>query len=198
MALGGRSLRTAEEILSIPRPWVLVALVAAVLLASACAAGETIPVLERRAQELNQTIMCPVCPGESIDQSQNPLAVQMRGIVDDRLAAGWTEQQITEFFVERYGPSVLLEPPRRGFNLLAWLLPPVGVAGAALALLFTMRVMTSRRPPEERGALAGLRLSEAERQTYFGRIDAALGAEPGPEPAPADDGSSAQKDGRAG
>ena len=191
-------MRRAEDILPIPGSWFLVALIAAALVASACASGETIPLVERRAQALNRTIMCPVCPGESIDQSQNPLALQMRGIVDDRLAAGWTEQQILEFFVERYGPSVLLEPPRRGFDLLAWLLPPVGVAGAAVALFFTMRVMTRRRALEERGALEGLRLSEAERQTYFGRIDAALGAESGAGPGPADDGSSAQNDGRAG
>ena len=74
-----------------------------------------VPVLEQRAQTLNRSIMCPVCPGESIDQSQVALAVQMRGIVNDKLADGWSDEQIRNFFVERYGPSVLLQPPTQEY-----------------------------------------------------------------------------------
>ena len=73
--------------------------------------------MEQRSQALNKTIMCPVCPGESIDQSQVVLAVQMRGIVAEKLAAGWSDEQVREFFVERYGPSVLLEPQTRAYPL---------------------------------------------------------------------------------
>ena len=69
-------------------------------------ASPDIPEAERRASALNKAIMCPVCPGESIDQSQNPLAVQMRAIVDEKLEEGWDEGRIKDFFVERYGPSV--------------------------------------------------------------------------------------------
>ena len=71
---------------------------------------------EQRAQALNKSIMCPVCPGESIDQSQVARAVQMRGIVNEKLAAGWSDEQVQQFFVERYGPSVLLEPPAEGME----------------------------------------------------------------------------------
>ena len=95
--------------------------------------------------------MCPVCPGESIDQSQNMLAAQMRGLVDEKLSDGWSDQQIRDFFVERYGPSVLLEPPSEGFDLLAWILPGVLVAVAAAALYIALRAMTRSRPNRSEG-----------------------------------------------
>ena len=75
-------------------------------LAAGCASRNAVPVGEQRAQGLNREIMCPVCPGESIDQSQHILAVQMRGIVDEKLAEGWNDEEIRDFFVERYGASV--------------------------------------------------------------------------------------------
>ena len=141
--------------------------------AAACATDAAVPPLEDRAHELNKTIMCPVCPGESIDQSQNALSRQMRVIVAEKLDQGWSENQIQTFFVERYGPSVLMEPPRRGFGLLAWLLPPIGVLAAAVALYAALRVMR-RSPdglPDDEGAL---QLSDDERAAYFRRIELAL------------------------
>ena len=141
------------------------------LIATACSSRADVPEEERRAYSLNKTIMCPVCPGESIDQSQNALAGQMRGIVSDRLARGWTEQQIKDFFVERYGPSVLLEPPRRGISLAVWIVPPVGVIVAGLILAATLRTMR-RAPRREAEAEPGL--TEEERARYFSRIETAL------------------------
>ncbi len=70
--------------------------------------------LEQVAQGLYEVILCPVCPGESIARSQNPLAVQMRTIVIERLTEGWSGQRIKDFFVERYGASVLLKSPTEG------------------------------------------------------------------------------------
>ena len=89
----------------------------------ACSA-QNIPSHEIRAQGINKTLMCPVCPGESIDQSQHPLASQMRGVVDEKLEEGWNGEQVRNFFVERYGVRVLLEPPRRGGK-------PVGMDSSA-------------------------------------------------------------------
>ena len=148
-----------------------------VLLAAACSAQDELLPIERRAQQLNRAIMCPVCPGESIDQSQNPLAAQMRNIVSEKLEQGWSESQIKSFFVERYGDSVLLEPRRSGFSLIAWLLPPIGVAGAGVAVVLALRIMRrparagDRRPPD------GVQLSGKERDEYFRRIEAALDLE---------------------
>ena len=167
---------------------VFAAVVLASLAAFGCAAGDGgrgAPELERRAHELNKTVMCPLCPGESIDQSQNPLSVQMRAVVSEKLAAGWTDDQIREFFVERYGPSVLMEPPTEGFGLAAWIVPPVAVAVAVTALLAALRWMSSR------AADGDARASDAQPR-YLARLQDALGdgggadGEPGSEPDPAE------------
>ena len=141
---------------------------------AACQAGEEIPFLERRAQVLNRSIMCPVCPGESIDQSQNELAVQMRAIVDEQLAQGRTEEQIKAFFVERYGPSVLLEPPRSGVGLVLWLLPPVVLLIAVSVLAFVLRSMRGTARARNEGLDKSEGLSEEERAEFFQRIEAVV------------------------
>ena len=79
---------------------------------------------DNRAADLNKTIMCPVCPSETIDQSQNILAVQMRSIVEEKIEQGWSDEQIKNFFIERYGTSVVSTPPKSGVDLIAWIVPP--------------------------------------------------------------------------
>ena len=162
---------------------ITVAALLAPLAALGCAWGgenRAAPELERRAHELNKTIMCPLCPGESIDQSQNPLSAQMRAAVDEKLAEGWSDDQIREFFVERYGPSVLLEPPREGFGLMAWIVPPAAFAAALAGLLAAIKWMSSRAPEgggdEDGGAAAGGDDDVgAPRAGYLARIQDALG-----------------------
>ena len=126
--------------------------------------------MEQRSQALNRTIMCPVCPGESIDQSQVALAAQMRGIVNDKLAAGWSDEQVREFFVERYGPSVLLEPQTRGISLAVWLVPPIGVAAAIGVFVIALRHMR-RRPTASDG---DDEMSDDDLQPYYERIEASV------------------------
>ncbi len=97
---------------------------------------------EAEAQAIDGMLMCPVCPAETIDQAQVPLAKQMRQIVRDKLAAGETRQEILDFFAERYGQAVIAAPPKSGFNLLAWGVPVVGVLVALAAGLLALRAMT--------------------------------------------------------
>ena len=162
-------------------------MVSGLLLAVGCTTQYDVPPLERRAYELDKAIMCPVCPGESIDQSQNPLAVQMRAMVVEQLQDGRTESEIKDFFVERYGTSVLMEPPASGFNLVVWVLPPLAVGAAALALFSTLRLM--RRPRADQPGIPGKpALSTEERDDYFRRIEAALDFDaPSAAPAPGSD-----------
>ena len=150
-------------------------LLALTVVATSCNLRGDVPALELRATELNKAIMCPICPGESIDQAQNTLALQMRGIVRDKLADGETEDQIKQFFVERYGPSVLLEPPRRGFSLTAWVVPPVAVAAGIALFLQALRVM--KRPARGRGGgdAAHEPVSDDGLERYYARIEAVIG-----------------------
>ena len=156
-----------------PKPKLVkaLALAALALLLSACAVlgNSGVPDVERRAQRLNETLMCPVCPGESIDQSANPLAGQMRDIVYEKLDEGWTDRQIEDFFVERYGPSVLMQPPAEGFSMAAWIVPPVAFALAVASLLLTlrwMRMSAAKREddPEEKSS----------REAYVTRLEETL------------------------
>ena len=152
-------------------------LAAIMSLTLACASDEDLPTLEARAQEINKTVMCPVCPGESIDQSQHPRAKAMRGVVDEKLAEGSTNDEIRQFFVERYGPSVLLEPPREGLNWLVWVVPPLGVLAAGLVLFFVLRLAVRSSPRSNGAPDEDSGLTEAERDDYFRRIEAALASD---------------------
>ena len=136
-------------------------------------AQSDVPPIERRAQALNRSIMCPVCPGESIDQSQVALAAQMRGIVNEKLAEGWSDEQIRRFFVERYGPSVLLEPPTEGVSLAVWLVPPLGVAAALAVFVFALRHMR-RRPTPTDADENGDAMADDDLQPYYERIETSV------------------------
>ena len=161
----------------------LASLAMTALMALACtgSASSDVPELEQQAASLNQAIMCPVCPGESIDQSQNPLAVQMRAMVIDKLATGWSDQQIKDFFVERYGPSVLMAPPTEGINLAAWIVPPATMLGAVIALLLALRWMRRSQAPDIATGGENSALTKGERKEYFRRIEAALDLEDEPD-----------------
>ena len=104
------------------RALALCALVAALVAGTATAA----PSPADRESEL----VCPVC-GTTLDQSDAPIALKMKRYIRQRLAAGASEKQIKAELVDQFGPGVLAEPPKSGFDLLAWLVPlGVLVAGA--------------------------------------------------------------------
>tara|TARA_Y100000590_G_scaffold424461_1_gene531399 strand:+ start:6743 stop:7114 length:372 start_codon:yes stop_codon:yes gene_type:complete len=94
---------------------------------------------DKRIQELNKVLMCPVCPGESIDQSQNELSSQMRAIVEEKVREGWTDKQIKDYFVQRYGPRVVMNPPFSGFSIIAWIIPPFILVSSAILFVFYIR-----------------------------------------------------------
>ena len=172
--MGPTQARRKSETLQAARPlWrVLAAVMLVSLVTIACGLGADISEEELRIQRLNKAIMCPVCPGESIDQSQNELAAAMREIVAKQVREGRTDEEIKAYFVESYDASLLMEPPREGFNLLVWLLPPAAAAGALLALLFALRLMSRPAASEEIEPRAVL--SDDERSEYYRRIEGVL------------------------
>jgi cytochrome c-type biogenesis protein CcmH len=122
------------------------ALVAVVALAvvPAAFASEARPTLT----DLEDEIMCPVCPGETLEQSSSPAAQQVERFIAVRIRAGDSKQEIKDKLVEQYGPRILAAPPREGFDLLAWVLPLAGALGAALVLGFAAwRWSRGREPP---------------------------------------------------
>ena len=96
---------------------------AALVLAAPAAASEQRPT----AAELESELVCPVCES-TLDTSNAPVALRMKAFIRARIAAGDTKSEIKAALVDQFGESVLAVPPRRGFELVAWLLPLAGLA----------------------------------------------------------------------
>lgn len=129
---------------------------------------------EQRVNNLNAVLMCPVCPGESIDQSQNEIAINMRTIVKDFVEDGRSEDEIKDYFVKRYGPVILLEPVRSGISLYAWIIPPVGLGFAFIIVVIAINMMRRRQNVTALDNAYGLSeesITEDEKERYFSVID---------------------------
>jgi cytochrome c-type biogenesis protein CcmH len=92
------------------------------------------PVKEARARDLSRELRCMVCQNQSIDDSEAPLARDLRLLVRERIAAGDSDAQVIDFLVARYGEFVLLKPRLNQHTWLLWLLPPLALAGGGLAI----------------------------------------------------------------
>ena len=92
------------------------------------------PIKESRARDLSRELRCMVCQNQSIDDSEAPLARDLRLLVRERIAAGDSDAQVIDFLVARYGELVLLKPRLEPHTLLLWLLPPLALAGGGIAL----------------------------------------------------------------
>jgi cytochrome c-type biogenesis protein CcmH len=89
---------------------------------------------EARARDLSRELRCMVCQNQSIDDSEAPLARDLRLLVRERIAAGDSDAQVIDFLVARYGEFVLLKPRLNPHTWLLWLMPPLALAGGGLAL----------------------------------------------------------------
>jgi cytochrome c-type biogenesis protein CcmH len=95
--------------------------------------------LESRARDLSRELRCMVCQNQSIDDSEAPLARDLRLLVRERLAKGDSDQQVLSFLVSRYGEFVLLRPPLEWHTLLLWGLPPAALAAGTIGLFIMSR-----------------------------------------------------------
>jgi cytochrome c-type biogenesis protein CcmH len=117
---------------------VLVALAAA----GPVAASEEHPTLA----ELEQEVICPTCH-TTLALSSSPIADRMRAFIRERIAAGDTKGEIKSKLVGQFGESVLAAPPKKGFSLLVWLLPLVGIAVAGIVVGLLARRWSRVRAP---------------------------------------------------
>jgi cytochrome c-type biogenesis protein CcmH len=92
------------------------------------------PAKEARARSLSRELRCMVCQNQSIDDSEAPLARDLRLLVRERIAAGDSDSQVIDFLVARYGEFVLLKPRFERQTLLLWLVPPLVLFGGGVAL----------------------------------------------------------------
>ena len=124
------------------------------------------PALEARARALTQELRCVVCQNQSVDDSDAPLARDIRVLVRERIKAGDSDDDVRAFMIERYGKFVLLRPPVEGDTLPLWLAPLAIVALGALAAWAYLRSLA--RQPATAPAL-----SDAEEEAVRRKLDEA-------------------------
>ncbi len=120
--------------------------------------------LEARARGLSANLRCLVCQNQSIDDSDAPLARDLRLLVRERLLAGDSDAEVTKFLVARYGEFVLLRPPVGGHTLLLWLTPLLLLTAALGAIGWRLHAGRARETvpapaplsADEQRRLAGL------------------------------------------
>ena len=132
------------------------------------------PVKESRARDLSRELRCMVCQNQSIDESEAPLARDLRLLVRERIAAGDSDAQVIDFLVARYGEFVLLKPRLQPHTLLLWLLPPLALAGGGLTLWIHSRRRAKSATAEDQTLLKLTADEEA-------RLEQLIAAEPSPD-----------------
>lgn len=91
--------------------------------------------LEDQIAEISGELMCPVCEGQSVAESNAQLARDMRAVIKTKLLEGQSKEEIIDYFVSSYGETILASPPPKGFSVILWLLPVLSVLiGAAIIL----------------------------------------------------------------
>jgi len=106
-----------------------------------------------RVLALGARIKCPVCQGESIAESPSETSTAMMAVVAEKVAAGESDDQIIQYFTDRYGSGILLDPPFRGRTLALWLTPLAALATGVVLILGLRRRRPAAAPrlPEEEG-----------------------------------------------
>jgi cytochrome c-type biogenesis protein CcmH len=132
------------------------------------------PAKESRARDLSRELRCMVCQNQSIDDSDAPLARDLRLLVRERIAAGDSNAQVLDFLVARYGEFVLLKPRLEPHTYLLWLLPPLALAGGGFALWMYSRRRTRSATAEDQS----LRQLTPEEEA---RLEQLIASEPPPE-----------------
>jgi cytochrome c-type biogenesis protein CcmH len=134
------------------------------------------PALETRARSISSGLRCLVCQNQSIDDSNAPLARDLRLLVRERLKAGDSDAQVMQFVEDRYGEFVLLRPPFSWRTLILWAAPLVALL---IAVWLSVRAWQRRRTQSASTPSEGAPLS-AEEESRLRSILAESGEEPKP------------------
>ena len=94
---------------------------------------------DERARRIGETVMCPACSGETVADSQAPVAVNIRRQIADKVEQGRSDREIRDELAATYGERVILNPPRSGVAGLVWVLPVAGLVAAAAGLVVAFR-----------------------------------------------------------
>lgn len=122
----------------LPR-WALPAFLAAIITLGLVIGGGNVD----RVTDLGNRIGCPKCDGESAAGSAVPTARAIMEVIDEKVDAGWSDRQVLEFFSDRYGPTIILDPPLDFSGLLLWSIPTLGALAGGVVLMAQRRSVNS-------------------------------------------------------
>lgn len=148
-----------------------VATALAILILFSSAAFATEKSIDDRVNEIAYLLMCPVCQGQSVAESNSNLANDMRQIIRKQLEEGKTNEEVLDYFVKRYGDSILSSPPRKGINWLLWIMPGVAVVLGAVGIALFLH--KSKRPEDEVEFIPAEPGEESESE-YLKKVDEEL------------------------
>jgi cytochrome c-type biogenesis protein CcmH len=106
--------------------------------------------IDDQTKELSYLLMCPVCQGQSVGESNSNLAHDMRDIIRKQLEAGRSKEEVLAYFVSSYGESILSSPPPKGINWLLWLLPGVGIILGGIGI--TLYLLKAQKEDKNEGS----------------------------------------------
>jgi cytochrome c-type biogenesis protein CcmH len=118
--------------------------------------------IDTEVMEIANELMCPVCQGQSVAESNSELARDMRGIIRQKLEEGQTREEIIGYFVERYGESILGAPPMRGFNIFLWALPALAFIVGGLIIARLLHSQRNESSLQSQGVQSAKPITESE------------------------------------
>jgi cytochrome c-type biogenesis protein CcmH len=116
--------------------------------------------LQKTAKELNDLIMCPICPGQTIAQSNNETSTQMRALVLKKLRQGETKEEILQYFESKYGERAMAKPSKKGLNFMLWFLPFILVALLLIGIYYLIQHWSKKAPEEPVNHIEDAKLAE--------------------------------------
>ncbi len=151
---------------------VIVALIFAGAVINRVLAQDKTPVTDDQINEVARQLYCPVCENIPLDVCPTQACAQWRALIKEKLEAGWSTDQIKEYFAVQYGDRVLGEPPRKGFNWLVYILPPLMILAGALILGWIIKGM--RSPKKVTGSIPDQQDSSSSGDEYIAKIEEEL------------------------
>lgn len=116
-----------------------------------------------------KNMFCPVCENTPLDVCPTQACAEWRELIRDKLAEGWNEEQIQQYFVEQFGDRVLAAPPARGINWLIYIIPPLIFVAGAFILYRSLRSMRANVQPPVTAQVETLQVDE-----YINRLEKEL------------------------
>jgi len=150
----------------------ILAVLFAVMLVEAVSAQQPTP-SDDQVNQIAKQLYCPVCENIPLDVCPTTACAQWRELIREKLADGWTEQQIKDYFVLQYGDRVLGTPPAKGINWLVYLVPPIAILAGVYILFRAIRswkrpVQTDNMTPNDSEVA---QIADPAQDEYINRLE---------------------------